>query len=50
MEFGEEYYKEKERRFVRNVKQDVKDDMKRGKIVFAVIAIVSVALALICFL
>jgi len=50
MEFGEEDYKEIERRFVRNVKQEVKDAMKRGKIVFAVIAIVSIALALICFL
>lgn len=49
MEFGEEDYKEIEQRFVRNVKQEVKDAMKRGKIVFAVIAIVSVALALICF-
>ena len=45
-----ETYKEMERQFVRNVKQEVKDAMKRGKIVFAVIAIVSVALALICFL
>ena len=50
MEFGEEDYKEIERRFVRNVKQEVKDAMKRGKIVFAVIAIVSVALFLICLL
>ena len=45
-----ETYKEMERQFVRNIKQEVKDAMKRGKIVFAVIAIVSVALALICFL
>ena len=45
-----ETYKEMERQFVRNVKQEVKDAVKRGKIVFAVIAIVSVALALICFL
>ena len=45
-----ETYKEMERQFVRNVKQEIKDAMKRGKIVFAVIAIVSVALALICFL
>ena len=45
-----ETYKEMERQFVRNVKQEVKDAMKRGKIVFAVIAIVSIALALICFL
>ena len=45
-----ETYKEMERQFVRNVKQEIKDAMKLGKIVFAVIAIVSVALALICFL
>ena len=45
-----ETYKEMERQFVRNVKQEVKDAMKRGKIVFAVLAVVSVALALICFL
>ena len=45
-----ETYKEMERQFVRNVKQEVKDAVKRGKIVFAVIAIVSVALSLICFL
>lgn len=45
-----ETYKEMERQFVRNVKQEIKDAMKRGKIVFAVIAIISVALALICFL
>ena len=45
-----ETYKEMERQFVRNVKQEVKDAMKRGKIVFAVIAVVSIALALICLL
>lgn len=45
-----ETYKEMERQFVRNVKQEVKDAMKRGKIVFAVIAVVSIALALVCFL
>ena len=45
-----ETYKEMERQFVRNVKQEVKDAMKRGKIVFAVIAVVSFALFLICFL
>ena len=45
-----ETYKEMERQFVRNVKQEVKDAMKRGKIVFAVLAVVSIALALICFL
>ena len=45
-----ETYKEMERQFVRNVKQEIKDAMKLGKIVFAVIAIVSAALALICFL
>ena len=31
-----ETYKEMERQFVRNVKQEVKDAMKRGKIVFAI--------------
>ena len=45
-----ETYKEMERQFVRNVKQEVKDAMKRGKIVFSVIAVVSIALFLICFL
>ena len=45
-----ETYKEMERQFVRNVKQEVKDAMKRGKIVFAILAVVSIALALICFL
>lgn len=38
----EKKYKEIEREFVRNVQQEVKDVMHRGKIVFAVIGVIGV--------
>ena len=43
----EKNYKEIEREFVRNVQQEVKDVMRRGKIVFAVIGVIGVLVLLL---